>query len=183
MNTPQEASAVIRFWFEEITPSHWWKKDEEFDKEIEIRFSNIHRAANAGELFAWRDSVEGSLAEVIVLDQFSRNIYRDQAAAFASDALALVLAQEAIRRGQDQDLSPEKRAFLYMPFMHSESLAIHEQAVSLFSQTGMESNLNFEYRHKAIIERFGRYPHRNTILGRPSTQEEMVFLTEPGSSF
>ena len=126
---------------------------------------------------------EGRLAEIIVLDQFSRNLYRDQPHAFAYDNMALILAQEAISLQLDAQLSPEQRAFLYMPFMHSESKLIHEFALKLFQRLGNEINLNFEKKHKVIIDRFGRYPHRNALLGRVSTPEELAFLTQPNSSF
>lgn len=174
---------IIDFWFDEIDPASWWRKDAEFDALIRRRFQSVHSAAVAGELFRWRDSPPGRLAEIIVLDQFSRNLYRDDPRAFASDGMALVLAQEAVSGGFDRQLYPVMRPFVYMPYMHSESLTIHEEAVTLFDQPGMESNLDFEYRHKAIIERFGRYPHRNEILGRLSTDEERAFLQQPGSSF
>ena len=174
---------VNRFWFEEIDPKQWWVKDETFDALVRTRFEATHRAASWGELFAWRDTAEGRLAEIVVLDQFSRNMYRDTPRAFAFDALALVLAQEAVARGVDRELPPPRRAFLYLPYMHSESPLIHEQAIPLFSQSGLEHNLEFELKHKHIIERFGRYPHRNAVLGRVSTPEEIEFLKQPGSSF
>jgi len=128
-------------------------------------------------------SAEGRLAEIIVLDQFSRNIYRGTARAFAQDSLALALAQEAISQDLDKQLSPEQRSFLYMPFMHSESKLIHEFALKLFQRLGNQANLEYEIKHKIIIDRFGRYPHRNQILGRESTEEELSFLTQPDSSF
>jgi uncharacterized protein (DUF924 family) len=134
-------------------------------------------------LFAWRATPEGRLAEVLVLDQFSRNVYRDTPRAFAQDALALALAQELVASGQDRSLPLEQRKFAYMPYMHSESLAIHAQATALFAQPGLENNLDFELRHQAIITRFGRYPHRSAILGRTSSAEELAFLSEPGSGF
>ena len=140
-------------------------------------------AASQGELAGWRGSAGGRLAEIIVLDQFSRNIYREEVRAFARDGMALILAQEAVRAGIDKDLTDAQRPFLYMPYMHSESALIHEHAVELFASLGNESNLRFELRHKAIIDRFGRYPHRNLILGRPSTPQEEKFLSEPGSRF
>jgi uncharacterized protein (DUF924 family) len=118
-----------------------------------------------------------------VLDQFSRNLYRDQAQAFAYDSMALMLAQEAISLQLDAQLNPEQRSFLYMPFMHSESKLMHEFALKLFQRLGNEINLSFEKKHKVIIDRFGRYPHRNAILGRSSTPEELTFLTQPNSSF
>lgn len=174
---------VIHFWFNEIEPKSWWLKDEAFDRQIQRRFGKLHQQANAGELFSWRDSAEGSLAEIIILDQFSRNIFRNQAASFASDPLALALAQNAIAKGFDKDLPATQRSFMYLPFMHSESLLIHSIAIELYESLGLASNLEFEQRHKAIIERFGRYPHRNTVLGRRSTEEELAFLQQPGSSF
>jgi len=178
-----EREAIIEFWFNEITPKQWFIKDLSFDQMIQDRFSEVHKAAIAGELFSWRDSVEGCLAEIIVLDQFSRNMYRGQPEAFASDTIALVLAQQAVELGIDKELPPEKRSFLYMPYMHSESQLIHEQAIIVFDQPGLEDNLRFEYRHKEIIDRYGRYPHRNEILGRISTTDELDFLESPGSSF
>jgi uncharacterized protein (DUF924 family) len=134
-------------------------------------------------LFEWRTSAEGRLAEIIVLDQFSRNVCRDTPRAFAQDALALVLAQELVASGQDRSLPAAQRVFAYMPYMHSESALVHTHAVALFTQLGNERNLDFELRHKAIIDRFGRYPHRNAILGRTSSAQELAFLKEPGSSF
>lgn len=118
-----------------------------------------------------------------MLDQFSRNVWRDTPRAFAQDARALVLAQELVTSGQDRSLPLAQRSFAYMPYMHSESALVHTQAVALFTQLGNQDNLNFELRHKAIIDRFGRYPHRNAILGRSSSAEELAFLAEAGSSF
>ncbi|MGH1440305.1 MAG: DUF924 family protein [Cellvibrionaceae bacterium] len=174
---------ILSFWFEEIDSSLWWKKDDDFDGLIRHRFLSVHQQATQCELFEWRTSSLGRLAEVIVLDQFSRNLFRDLPQAFTSDALALALAQEAISLGQDADLSPVERSFLYMPFMHSESLAIHDVAVSLFEKNGIQSTLEFEHKHRDIIVRFGRYPHRNAILNRESSTEELEFLAQPGSSF
>ena len=174
---------ILDFWFNEITPAQRWKVDAAFDELIHTRFQSIHSAANRCELYQWRCEPRGRLAEIIVLDQFSRNMYRETPAAFASDPLALVLAQEAVAVGADKSLSPDERVFLYMPYIHSESRDIHEVAVRLFAALGLEKNLDFEIRHKAIIDRFGRYPHRNAILGRVSTAEEIAFLKEPGSRF
>ena len=179
----QDMQSVLDFWFNEIDPSQWWVKDLAFDAQIHAQFKDIHRQAVLGELYQWRATPKGRLAEIIVLDQFSRNMYRDTPQSFAFDSLALVLAQEAIRVGDDKLLTPQERSFLYMPFMHSESLMIHERAVELFSQPNMEHNLDFELRHKEIIEQFGRYPHRNEVLGRTSTAQELTFLQQPGSSF
>ena len=176
-------SDVINFWFSEIEPAQWWKKDTAFDREVAVRFAAVHTQAGACEFFSWRSSAEGRLAEIIVLDQFSRNMFRDAAQAFAYDCLALALAQEAVSLGVDQQLLPVQRNFMYMPYMHSESLAIHEVAVNLFAANSEKDNSDFELRHKAIIERFGRYPHRNQALQRQSTAEEIEFLQQPGSSF
>lgn len=174
---------VLHFWFSELTPDDWWKKSDELDRLIEKRFLRVHQAATRGELFHWRNNAEGRLAEIIVLDQFSRNIYRGRPDSFSFDSLALILSQEAVLSGADAFLSPEKKAFLYMPYMHSESAVIHEEAVRLFSQKGLEGNLDFEHAHYNIIKKFGRYPHRNEILRRHSTQEEIEFLKGPNSSF
>jgi uncharacterized protein (DUF924 family) len=174
---------ILSFWFEEISPERWWVNSPEFDRIIIARFGSVHRAAAQCELVDWRKSAEGRLAEIIILDQFSRNIFRGQAAAFACDGLALALAQTAIDAGADRELDVLRCAFLYMPYMHSESLIIHAQAVTLFSVEGMEDQFDFELRHKNIIDRFGRYPHRNVILGRDSTEDELNFLKEPNSSF
>lgn len=174
---------IIKFWFEELTPKQWFNSTKELDSKIYERFGAVHDAAVKGELESWRATPAGSLAEIIVLDQFSRNIYRDQPGAFKNDLAALILAQEAIRKNYHAKLETFKRVFIYMPFMHSESLKIHKKAMRLFNEPGMEENFDYEIKHKAIIERFGRYPHRNKILGRNSTAEEIEFLSQPGSSF
>ncbi len=174
---------IIDFWFTELEPKQWWQKDEELDLMIQTRFAELHNQAKAGELFHWRETALGSLAEVIILDQFSRNIYREKPESFACDSMALALAQFAISKGLDKELSEVQRVFLYMPFMHSESQLIHIEAVKLFKSAGIQSNLDFEYKHKAIIDRFGRYPHRNQILERQSTEDEIEFLKQPNSGF
>ncbi|MDE2371441.1 MAG: DUF924 domain-containing protein [Burkholderiales bacterium] len=174
---------VLRFWFEAIAPAQWWKADPAFDRLIADRYGALHAGACRCELFEWRGSPEGRLAEIIVLDQFSRNIYRGRPAAFASDPLALGLAQEAVAARADAVLEPVRRNFAYMPYMHSESRSIHEAAVPLFKANDCADNLDFELRHKAIVDRFGRYPHRNAILGRESTDDEIEFLKQPGSWF
>lgn len=183
MTTADNPDAVIAFWFTEITPKQWWARSDDFDQLISTRFGALHTAASRCELFAWRKTAIGRLAEVIVLDQFSRNMFRDRAEAFASDGLALALAQNAVAGGADRELEVDQRAFLYMPYMHSESAAIHGVAQVLFASLGDKDKLNFELRHKAIIDRFGRYPHRNALLGRASTPDEIAFLQTPGSSF
>jgi uncharacterized protein (DUF924 family) len=175
--------AVIDLWFNEIDSKQWFVSDPEFDALIAERFMELHGRAVRCELFEWRSEPLGRLAEIIVIDQFSRNIFRNRAEAFAYDSLALALAQEAVRLQVDSEMAPTQRAFLYMPYMHSESAHIHELAVELFSARGLEKNYQFELKHKAIIDRFGRYPHRNAILGRQSSDEELAFLSQPGSSF
>jgi uncharacterized protein (DUF924 family) len=174
---------ILSFWFHELQPAQWWRVDPALDATIRTRFGRTLEAAKACELHAWRSSPEGRLAEVIVLDQFSRNIHRGTPAAFAADPLALALAQEAVAVAADQRLPLTQRAFLYMPYMHSESLVIHDLAQQPFTAAGLADNLKAELRHKEIIARFGRYPHRNVILGRQSSPEEEAFLKEPGSSF
>lgn len=174
---------ILDFWFTELTPKHHFAKDAGLDDTIRTRFGANLQAAARCELFAWRNTPEGRLAEILVLDQFSRNVYRDTPRAFAQDALALALAQELVASGQDRSLPLAKRSFAYMPYMHSESALVHGQAVLLFDQPGMEDTLRFERAHQTIIDRFGRYPHRNALLGRESTPEELAFLREPGSGF
>jgi len=175
--------AVLRFWFEELSPAQWWKVDPALDRLITERFSGLHAQAARAELFEWRREPEGRLAEILVLDQFSRNMHRGDGRAFANDTLALALAQEAVAAKADLALPEERRVFLYMPYMHSESAAIHGVAESLFGERAPKDNHDFELRHKAIVDRFGRYPHRNELLGRPSTPEEVAFLEQPGSRF
>lgn len=174
---------VLKFWFKDNGPAQWWGKDENFDRIIIKRFSALHQRATRCELFEWRKHAHGRLAEIIVLDQFSRNMFRGSPLSFAHDALALALAQEALSVGADKALDQNERNFLYMPFIHSESMKIHEVAVKLFHQDVIDGNLEDELKHKAIIERFGRYPHRNAVLGRESTPEEIEFLNQAGSSF
>jgi uncharacterized protein (DUF924 family) len=156
--------AVLHFWFQEIKPV-----DAQLDQLIATRFGETHRQAVQAELFEWRSDPSGRLAEIIVLDQFSRNIFRGDRRAFEADAMALALAQEAVSTGADKSLGQDQRVFLYMPYMHSESRAIHQVAEQIFRERAPKDNHDFELRHKAIIDRFGRYPHRNLALGRPST--------------
>lgn len=174
---------VLAFWFEEVDPGMWWAAEPAFDEMLRERFLSTLESAARGELFSWRANPQGRLAEVIVLDQFSRNIYRNTARAFSQDPMALALSQEAVSLGALERLQPEERAFLLMPYMHSESPRIHVEAERLFREWTPEESYRFELRHKAIIDRFGRYPHRNEILGRESSPEEIEFLRQPGSGF
>lgn len=174
---------IIEFWFEEVEPKQIWIKDANFDQLIIDRFSEIYEKATRCELFKWREHPEGWLAEIIVLDQFSRNMFRDSAKAFAFDSLALSLTQQALALGIDEQLEPRKRNFIYLPLMHSESKVIHEYALEIYKKNSKHASLDFEIKHKNIIDRFGRYPHRNKVLGRKSSDEEIEFLKQPGSDF
>ncbi len=174
---------ILAFWFDETDAASWWSARPEFDARVRERFGGVLEQAARGECHAWRGDAPGRLAEIIVLDQFSRNIHRGTPAAFACDPMALALAQEAVARGCHLELDPVRRGFLLLPFMHSESRLIHRTAEALYRAHALPANLDSELRHKAIIDRFGRYPHRNRILGRVSTPEELEFLTQPGSSF
>jgi uncharacterized protein (DUF924 family) len=183
VSNPLTAESVIHFWFEVIEPKQWFQKDDAFDELITQRFMPLYQQAIKNELYHWRQSAKGRLAEIILLDQFSRNMYRNSGQAFAYDSLAVALCQEAIAQKADQQLNNSEKSFLYMPLMHSESLVVHELAVKMFAQKGLEGNYEFELKHKRIIEQFGRYPHRNALLNRHSTDTEVVFLTQPNSSF
>lgn len=191
MPAPVSAAAdVLAFWFgERPGPSRreWFVKDAAFDAEIRQRFGDLHRQAAALQLEDWRAGPRTMLALVVVLDQFSRNLYRNDARAFAADAHALECARQAVARGDDRALLPVERQFLYLPFEHSESLEDQDRALELmgaldgFAETRDASE--WARRHRVIIARFGRFPHRNAALGRESTAEEREFLAQPGSGF
>jgi uncharacterized protein (DUF924 family) len=171
---------IIKFWFQDTTPEKWWTSDPIFDKQIESRFLDLLHQAIRCELHDWRNEPQGRLAEIIVLDQFSRNVFRGTPQAFAQDSMALALAQETIRLGLHTQLSSTERSFLLLPYMHSESVTIHVTAEQLYREFAPKENHEFELKHKAIVD---RYPHRNAILGRASTPEEIEFLKQPGSAF
>ncbi|MEZ5435190.1 MAG: DUF924 family protein [Pseudomonadales bacterium] len=174
---------VLKFWFQEIDQKMWWVVDLNFDNQIKERFIGLVNQASQGELYAWRKEPKGRLAEIILLDQFSRNIFRNTPKAFSNDPIALVLAQEAIEVKTQNALTKTECGFLLLPFMHSESKNIHAIAENLYRDYAASYNYEYELKHKAIIDRFGRYPHRNAILGRESSPEEIEFLKQPGSSF
>jgi len=174
---------VLRFWFEELSPEQWFAGGEELDAEIVKRFSDIHSEVAAGEFWKYRTDAHAYLAEVIVLDQFSRQLFRDTAQAFSYDGQALVLAQQAIAAGLHNELSDDEKQFLYMPFMHSESKEMHTEALKLFESLGKEESLKYEKIHKDIIDQFSRYPHRNKQLDRTSTPEEVEYLANNQESF
>ncbi len=196
---PAAARAVLDFWF--LAPGapaggaarparpEWFRKDPAFDAAIRERFGKDVDAALAGEREAWNSGAAGCLALILLLDQFTRNIFRDTPQAFAGDAAALALADTAIADACDRALPPVRRWFLYLPFMHAESLPVQERSVALFGELARQggdafaSALDYAVRHRDVIARFGRFPHRNAILGRESTLAESAFLKLPGSSF
>ncbi|SIR87648.1 Uncharacterized conserved protein, DUF924 family [Moraxella cuniculi DSM 21768] len=178
-----DAQAVLDFWFGATARSFWFAKSDEFDKLLTDKFLAILQSASLGECDTWRTTAQGRLAEIIVLDQFSRNIYRNTPNAFAADGMALALAQELIKQPDFAALTVAERNFALLPFMHSESKIVHEKAVPLFEKFSDSNTLDFELKHKAIIDTFGRYPHRNAILGRVSSPRELEFLSKPNSSF
>lgn len=190
MTAPASQDDVLGFWFGPLphaTRHVWFRKDPAFDAEIRARFGATIEAALAGAHREWTATPQGALARVIVLDQFTRNAYRDTPRAFAGDAQALAMAQAVVAGGRDRMLDRFERWFLYMPFEHSEDPAVQERSLALFralaAETGEPGNVEWAEKHAAIVRRFGRFPHRNAILGRASTPEELAFLREPGSSF
>lgn len=181
--------AINNFWFGDPSSgvygedrAEWFTKDPGFDAQIMDRFAQVVSAAAMGQLNMMAQSAEGAVALVVVLDQFPRNIYRDDARAFASDPKALRIAKQAVEDGFDQQVMPVMRKFLYLPFEHSENLEDQDRALQLFAALG-DDDLVWAEKHHEIIARFGRFPHRNAVLGRLNTPEEKVFLMEPGSSF
>ncbi|AMB99596.1 hypothetical protein AWM75_06200 [Aerococcus urinaehominis] len=168
---------ILDFWFKELNPDQHFTADDQLDQEIAHRFGQIHTAARQSQLYAWRDNLDSALAEIIILDQFSRNLFRGNWRSYSQDGMALALAQQAIARFNTNQLTSQERSFLYMPYMHSESLAIHDQAMMLFSSDpGLAETLEYEVAHYKIIKAFNRYPFRNQALGRQSTPEEEDFL-------
>lgn len=194
---PPQVQAALDFWFLPAgTDGHdrprgeWFRKDAAFDEAIRNRFGALVDDALAGTLPDWGDGADATLARILVLDQFTRNLFRNEARAFAGDAAALALAQRLVSSGRDKNLLPIRRWFVFMPFMHSESLLEQERSVALFAalrreaqEAAFDSAYDFAVRHRDIVARFGRFPHRNAILDRASTAEEVEFLKQPGSSF
>jgi uncharacterized protein (DUF924 family) len=178
-----KSSDILNFWFNELSAQDWCAKNDKLDQLITTRFQNVHQQASSGELWRWRRSPQSSLAEIIILDQFSRNMFRNDPRAFSYDSMALTLAQNLVEKSWLEQLNDSQKAFALLPYMHSESAIIHQQAVELFSESGLESNLSYELKHQMSIQRFGRYPHRNALLSRESTTEEQEFLLEKDSSF
>ncbi|GAF56622.1 LOW QUALITY PROTEIN: putative transmembrane protein [Psychrobacter sp. JCM 18901] len=190
-----DARAVLDFWFDKNNEAYWFEQNDRLISRYKIKFGDIWHAAKQGECVTWRiaessldgnssiTALAGRLAEIIVLDQFSRNLCRGQASAFAQDGMALALAQEAIQQPYFDTLPMQWRRFIIIPFMHSESAMIHKRYLPLFEQLDDANTLDFEHRHKQIIDQFGRYPHRNEVLNRDSTEDEKNFLKQPNSSF
>jgi uncharacterized protein (DUF924 family) len=169
---------ILHFWFAELSPKNWFRRDADVDAAIATRFANIYEELKGGVPDDWLTRPEGYLAAIIVLDQFPRNLFRDDARAFATDEAALNLSKRAIAQGLDDELTPKERSFLYMPFQHSEDPDDQARAIGLFTALGNPSNLDFALRHQAVIDRFGRFPHRNKALDRLSTAEEEAFLAK-----
>jgi uncharacterized protein (DUF924 family) len=188
---PFSAQAVLDFWFGPSdapgfgeSRAAWFAKDEAFDEEIRQRFSGLHMAVSHGMLdYFWKDTANACLAAVIALDQFSRQLYRDDAKAFAQDSHALTLAKHAIEVGFTDDASPVEKMFWYLPFEHSENLEDQDRSIELFKALGNAEWTRYAEEHRAVIARFGRFPHRNAVLGRESTPEEQSYLAQPGAGF
>ena len=192
---PAEAQAVLDFWFGAPTSAEfgqtrkaWFAKDDAFDQSIRERFGALIEQTLRGEHDDWADDPRSALAKVLVLDQFTRNAFRDTARAFAGDARALAAASRMVGARDDEKLPPFMRTFVYLPFEHAEGLAMQDESVRLFKRLVGDGDdpgklVDFALRHRAIIDRFGRFPHRNEILGRQSTAEEIAFLKQPGSGF
>ena len=190
MTEPGSApSDVLAFWFGAGGKSRaeWFRKDAAFDGEIRERFGALHAEASAGGLVAWEDEPRSALALVLVLDQFSRNLHRNDPRAFAQDARALRVAEKMLANGWHRELHPLERQFVYLPLEHAEDLARQDRSVALFKELqampGMEGIAQWAEKHRAVIRRFGRFPHRNAALGRTSTPEEAAFILTPGSGF
>ena len=173
MSSPAD---ILDFWFAEQTRELWFNSTPEFDRELSQRFLELWQQAGRGELEHWRDSADGCLALVILLDQFPLNMFRGEALSFSTEEQSRDIARHALAQGFDRDLDAGRKAFLYMPFMHSEDLADQDLALELFAQPGLESNLRFARHHREIIARFGRFPHRNAALGRDSSEAEVEYL-------
>lgn len=202
MNSPATTSTitppwqdVLDFWFHPESHAdylqnrvEWFQKNPDFDASIRTRFGTLVQRALDGGLREWESETKGALARVLILDQFTRNIGRDTAAAFAGDAQALALARTLVEQGRAVELPPMQRQFVYLPYMHAEDLAVQQACVALYEalvaeHPGFESALDYAIRHRDIVARFGRFPHRNAALGRATTAEEAEFLLQPGSSF
>ena len=178
-----EKEEILNFWFKDCKPEQWFKKNEDFDQMIENRFSIAIENAIAGNLGNWEESKTGCLALIILLDQFTRNVFRDTPRAFAGDKRALALSQLCCDKNYLINPDVQRRQFMLMPMMHSENLDVQDAALLLFKKYASGKDYEYAEKHREIIARFGRFPHRNVILGRKSTNDELEFLKQPGSSF
>jgi len=183
MPTVAKPEDVLAFWFEESSPKQWFSKDNDFDLKIKTRFGDSINAALAGQLDRWADDTDSCLALIIILDQFTRNVFRDTPRAFSGDEMALALSLRCEERGYLNHDNQNYRHFMLMPMMHSEDIIIQDKSLPLFASASNEMTHEYAVKHRDIIARFGRFPHRNAILGRPSSEEEITFLQQPGSSF
>jgi uncharacterized protein (DUF924 family) len=170
---------IIEFWFTEATKKLWFNSTAAFDQSLLLEYESLWKLASNGKLKSWQDTPLGTLALVIVLDQFPLNMFRGSAKSYSSESRAIYTSRNAISRSFDKQLNPVELPFLYMPFMHSEKLEDQNYSVELFQQAGLESNLRFAKHHRDIIKKYGRFPHRNKILGRVSTAEEIKYLASP----
>ena len=174
---------IITFWFEEITPKEWFKKDDSFDESLRDRFGKLVHDALGARLDSWAQDRDGTMAIILLLDQMTRNIHRNTPLAFAGDDMALAHCLNAIEKGFLEEDKSARNLFMLMPMMHSEDIDIHKRALPIFEKYAPDAGVTSLLNHTKIIERFGHYPHRNDIIGRPSTNDEIAFLKEPGSSF
>jgi uncharacterized protein (DUF924 family) len=181
--TAKSHSDVYSFWFRQLTRKDWFVKNEALDETMRVDFLSTHLSLARGEIENWREKPKDWLAAIVVLDQFSRNMFRGTPLAFAADWIALREARLAVQAGADQAVSPEERAFFYLPFEHSEVLEDQDLCVDLFAKLGDAEYLDYAERHRAVIREFGRFPHRNAILGRQSTNAELKYLSKPGAGF
>lgn len=179
----RQIESILAFWFTELTPKDWWGGNQTLDGAIHTRYFTVYERLAQGVPEPWRATPRGALAAVLVLDQFPRNMFRNDARAFATDSLARATAHDAVARRFDRVLSPVQRQFMYMPFQHSEDARDQARSVELYTPLGEEFGLGFARAHKEIIDKFGRFPHRNAILGRESTEEELAFLAEHGRGY
>lgn len=180
----QSASEILNFWFEELSPKDHFVKNAELDSQIKRRFIKTHFSlSNVSIKDNWRNSADEILARIIVLDQFPRNIFRDTPHSFATDQLALTEAKYMVEQGMDKSIENDRVPFVYMPYMHSENMDDQQKCIELFEKSGHKRNHEFAVKHAAIIEKYGRFPHRNKVIGRTSTEEEVEYLSNPGAGF
>lgn len=178
-----KASDILSFWFEEVPPEARFARDDALDATIAERFGALRDEVYRSRAIAWRTTPDAIFAAIVLLDQFSRNVHRGSAQAFEADPLALALAREMIAKGWDRQLPPERRAFVYLPFMHAEDAGVQRESVALYEELGLEENLRFARDHADVIDRFGRFPGRNAALGRESDADERDYLSQPGSGW